>query len=81
MLNFSVCPSVRLSVRPSVPPLEGSIASRLRPHLSPHNDDSCIFESPSNLDVHPRIRFSILEKKIVGIGVQKCIVQGFIWKS
>ena len=35
-----------LSVRLSVPPLEGSIASRLRPHLSPHNDDSYIFGNP-----------------------------------
>ena len=40
VLNFSVCPSVCL------PPLERSIASRLRPHQSLHNDDSCIFGKP-----------------------------------
>ena len=51
-----------LSVRPSVPPLEGSIASRLRPHLYHRTTMIHAFlESPSNLDVYPRISFSIFE--------------------
>ena len=41
LFGLSVWPFVRLS-----PPLEGSIASRLRPLLSPHNDDSYIFGKP-----------------------------------
>ena len=45
LFGLSVFPSVRPSVRLSSP-LEGSITLRLRPHLSPHNDDSYIFGMP-----------------------------------
>ena len=65
MLNFSVYPSVRLSVCLSVRlshPWRGSLR-----HVCNHTNHRTtiihtFLERPSDLDVHPRIRFSIFEK-------------------
>ena len=69
VLNFSVCPSV-------CPTLGGVhcvtfAATPITAQLSFMH----FLESQSDLDVHPRIRFSIFEKKFVGIGVQKYTIR------